>query len=131
MHKPLYCPKCLESCFYLRESGVVDLLINGKQMDSGRFLFNIKKHEQKVVIEQMHNKMQDFFLWYKDFNHRAPITQIELCSADFKCEACGFVPTIKQRQSVLGLLIPPKKMLESVQELAKKHNIELKLAASS
>lgn len=126
MAKAQYCPKCLNSSLYLKERGVIELLINGKQMDSGRFLFNIEKSSRTEIYKELYKKMEDFFKWYIDFKNRVPIETVELCSADFKCESCGFIPNIKQRQSIIDILVPKKIIEDHIKELSVIYKVELK-----
>lgn len=126
MAKPQYCPKCLNSTLYLKDKGVVDLMINGKQMDAGRFLFNEEKSSRAEIYRELRKKMDEFFCWYTEFKNKVPIETVELCSADFKCESCGFGPTIKQRQSIIDVLVPKKIVEDYMKELSASYNIELK-----
>lgn len=126
MAKAQYCPQCLNSSLFLKERGVVDLLINGKQMDSGRFLFNVTKSSRAEVYRELYKKIDEFFSWYVEFRNKVPIENVELCSADFKCESCGFGPTIKQRQTIIDVLVPKKVVEDYMKELAANYKVELK-----
>jgi len=127
----VYCPKCFNSTLALNNRGVVDLIINSKQMDAGRFLFNLESNNREKIIQDFRLKLEEFFEWYSGFKNIEPIQYVEVCTADFKCTNCQYVPGLKNRYSIIDSLIPQKIMIQSLQELSTKYHLELKLKASS
>lgn len=127
----MYCPKCLEDGLFLKNRGVVELVINGKQMDAGRFLFNKDTSRKEEIYSDFKKKLEEFFAWYSDFKNPEPIQEVELATADFKCEACGFLPTFKQRFPITDILISKKYITQCLDELGQKYNLDIKLKISA
>lgn len=123
----MYCPKCLEDGLFLKSRGVVELVINGKQMDAGRFLFNSDTSKKEEIYSDFQKKLEEFFLWYSQFNNPLPIQEVELSTADFKCEVCGFSPSFKQRFPIADILIPQKLVIKYLKELGVKYKLDIKL----
>ena len=49
----MYCPKCYNNSLSMASRGVVDIIINGKQMDAGRFLYNINKESKFKFLKNV------------------------------------------------------------------------------
>lgn len=127
----MYCPKCLENGLFLKSRGVVELIINGKQMDAGRFLFNRDTSKKEEIYSDFKKKLEEFFSWYSQFKNTEPIQIVELSTADFKCEVCGFSPPLKQRFPIADVLIPQSVVIKCLKEQGEKYNLDIKLKPSS
>lgn len=127
----MYCPKCLEDGLFLKSRGVVELVINGKQMDAGRFLFNRDTSKKEEIYSDFKKKLEEFFSWYSQFKNPEPIQVVELSTADFKCEGCGFSPSFKHRFPIADVLIPQAFVVKCLKEQAEKYKLDIKLKASS
>ena len=51
----MYCPKCFNDSLSLCGHGVVNIIINGKQMDAGRFLYNLERQNAQAELACMQN----------------------------------------------------------------------------
>lgn len=123
----MYCPKCFNNNLSLCSHGVVHIIVNGKKMDAGRFLFNTGKEDAERIQKDFRAKLEEFFIWYSQFQNKEPITRIEVCSGDFKC-ANGCLINMHSRFSVINILISKKIIVQFLSELGDKYklNIELK-----
>lgn len=101
------------------------MIINGKQMDAGRFLFNLDDTKKDQIEADLKRKLKEFFDWYSSFQNKDPISQIELCTIDFKCTSCNFSPNLSSRFSVIDVLIDKRKIVALLEELTKKYHMEL------
>ncbi len=123
----MHCPKCFNDCMKMSSRGVVHIIINGMQMDTGRFLFNLSKESEEEVRENFKAKLEEFFKWYSNFQNKDPIKVMELLSSDFACEEkCKL--DLGMRFSVLGILIPYEEAEEVVKELAQKYKMTIQLS---
>ncbi len=121
-----YCPSCFSPTLTLKSTGIVQLIINGKKMDSGRFMYDRRKSPQELK-ELLLEKLDDFFKWYSKFNNILPITEFELNSNNFECtHHCIIKPNFQI--SVIGILIPKETVLEAVYQKGKEYNIEVNLS---
>jgi hypothetical protein len=127
----MYCPKCLEDGLFLKSRGVVELVINGKQMDAGRFLFNKDTTKQEQIYTDFKKKLEEFFAWYSKFKNADPIQIIELSTADFKCEICGHIPSFKHRFPIVNVLIPQEFVEKCLKKLGEKYKLDIQLKPSS
>jgi len=119
-----YCPICLNDSLSLNSRGLVEIVINGKKMDAGRFIFNVGKDTQDEILENFRDKMEEFFRWYGNFQNKDPISSVEIVSSDFNCEhGCRIDLTFKG--SVIDLLIPRKYLHEVLQELCNDFDLKL------
>ncbi len=82
----MYCPKCFGHNLQACSTGVINLVINGKQMDAGRFLYYTNKQSQKEIEEQFVRKLEEFFKWYSSFENQEPIKNVQIISSDFMCD---------------------------------------------
>tara|TARA_R110000868_G_scaffold80095_9_gene227881 strand:+ start:1744 stop:2121 length:378 start_codon:yes stop_codon:yes gene_type:complete len=123
----MYCPKCLNNTLSISSKGVINITINGKQMDAGRFLFNLESQEKKQQLKPaLKVKLQEFFKWYSSFQNKAPITFVSIDTSDMRCEeGCGI--SAKSRFSVIDVLIPKAELLELLAVEAKCYGIEIQL----
>lgn len=120
----MYCPKCLSNSLYLKDHGVIQVIINKKQMDAGRFLYNLEEETKEELIESLEVKLEEFFKWYSNFNNKKPIETIELVSADIACDNRCPVG-LNTMLSVIDILVPSKSMLELLNNMGKKYNIKI------
>lgn len=126
----MYCPSCLNNTLYLKPRGVMNIIVNGKQMDSGRFLYNFEK-EKSVFINDLKDKLEEFFKWYSNFTNTDPITRVEINTLDAACDnGCRHTPGLRFSifDSNLLSLAEVKPILD---DLGKKHNLEIEIVTSS
>ena len=126
----MYCPSCLNNTLYLKSRGVINIIVNGKQMDSGRFLYNFEK-EKSVFLADLKEKLEEFFKWYSNFTNTDPITRIEINTLDAACDnGCRTAPGI--RYSVFeSNLLSLNEIRPILDELGKKHGLEIEIVTSS
>lgn len=122
----MYCPKCFNNTLLLAKSGVVNVVINGKQMDAGRFLYNLNSHRKERITKDLEQKLEEFFEWYSGFQNREPITNISLSSGDFVCEQ-GCRLGLNLKFSVIDILIPKKKLQEKLNHLGEKYKMQIEI----
>lgn len=123
----MYCPSCFNNTLQLSKTGVVNVVINGKQMDAGRFLYNLKSHKKERIIKDFETKLMEFFEWYSQFQNREAITKISLCSSDFLCEQ-GCRIGMNQKFSVVDILIPKKLLLQKLHSLGEQYHLQIELS---
>lgn len=123
----MYCPKCFNNSLGICSKGVINITINGKQMDAGRFLFNLETEEKKKQLKPaLKLKLQEFFKWYSNFQNKAPITFVTLDTSDMRCdEGCGILA--KSRFSIIDVLIPKSEFVELLAIEAERYGIEIQL----
>lgn len=123
----MHCPKCFNDSLRMATRGVVHIIVNGMQMDTGRFLYNLGKESQEEVNENFKDKLEEFFKWYSNFQNKDPIKVIELLSSDFSCdEKCRL--DLGMRFSVLGILLPYEDVDQMIQDLGKKYRMTIQLS---
>jgi hypothetical protein len=122
----MYCPKCLNQTLFIKPKGVVDIYINGKKRDNGRFLYNMDPAYEEEVLSDFTNKCEEFFKWYGDFKNKETIEYIELLTVDIKCENnCRFSPM--ERFSAVDTIITSEVILDVLTTFGKKYNLEVEL----
>ena len=120
----LYCPSCFNNTLTLSKNGVVHIIINGKKMDTGRFLYSLERGREEALYKDLRLKVGEFFEWYSNFQNREPIKKVELVSYDMNCEnGCRFNPG--QNFSIIDVLIPKAKIATILKELGKKYALEI------
>jgi hypothetical protein len=119
----MYCPSCLNSTLSLNHKGVADLIINGKQLDNGKILFNaLQMKETETLLEK---KISEFFKWHSKFQNIEVIENIEIVSNSFSCSnRCPLKAS--QKFSLIGLLFTE----DLIWNLAKKIGQEIGLSIS-
>jgi len=122
----MYCPKCLGDSLYLREHGVINLIINNKQMDAGRFLYNLSDQSGEELKMALSQKVEEFFKWYSNFKNREAIEIIELCTSDVFCENKCSIP-LNHRLSVIDVLISRQQLAELCEDIGQKYNMSIKI----
>ena len=123
----MYCPKCFNNTLKICSKGVIQIVINGKQMDAGRFLFNINdKDKNNEFLINLTTKIREFFDWYSQFQNKEPITIVELSTSDVQCvDGCAIAHTIKT--SIIGQLISTKQVLKILREESSKYELTIQL----
>ena len=122
----MYCPKCLNAALKISPKGVVDIIVNNKQKDNGRFLYNLERESESEILNNFKVKLEEFLAWYADFQNKEPITHLELCSSAFICDA-GCPMAMNQKYSVLGVLLKREEVLKVLEDLGHKHKLEINL----
>lgn len=122
----MYCPKCLSNTLYIQPKGVVDIYINGKKRDNGRFLFNMDPSFEDATINDFREKVDEFMSWYSNFQNREPIEYLELLTVDVRCDNnCKFSPM--ERFSAVDTVISREVVREVLEEVGEKYKLELEL----
>ena len=118
----IYCPSCFNQTLALNPRGVVQVIINNKQMDAGRFLFNVQKEKEEVIFNNLVQKLDEFLRWYANFTNKEAVSEINICSSDFTCSQKCQLP-LSLRISVIGHLFEEEAVLNKIKELSKRYNI--------
>jgi hypothetical protein len=122
----MYCPKCLSNTLYIEPKGVVDIYINGKKRDNGRFLYNMDPVFEEATIADFKRKVDEFMSWYSNFQNQEPIEYLELLTVDVRCENnCRFSPM--ERFSAVDTVISRDIVREVLEEVGEKYKMELQL----
>lgn len=122
----MYCPKCFNQTLFIKQKGVVDIYINGKKRDNGRFLFNMDPSYYDDVVRDFQDKCDDFFKWYSSFNNRDAIQYVELHTVDVKCESgCAFSPM--EKFSAVDAVISSSVIKKVIEQLAQKYSMQVEL----
>ncbi|HLE10005.1 MAG: hypothetical protein A2504_00855 [Bdellovibrionales bacterium RIFOXYD12_FULL_39_22] len=122
----MYCPKCLNNTLALASHGIVNITINGKQMDTGRFLYNADKESKQEIIDNLTDKLIDFFKWYSTFKNQDPIKFVQISSSDFVCEdKCAI--DLRTKFSVIDILIPKSTVNKILHDLGQQYNMKIEL----
>jgi hypothetical protein len=122
----MYCPICFNNTLKVSSRGVVHLVINGKKMDSGRFLFNFDDMTKDEILQSFIEKLESFFKWYSNFNNQDPIAVVELYTNDISCMDSCKIP-IGHFVSVIDLLIDKKTLKELLNEQADKYQLTIEV----
>ena len=119
-----YCPKCFNKSLCIQEKGVVHIIINGKQMEKGRFFYKILERERNLILFE--EKFEDFFKWYSDFKNIDPVTTVNLVTKKGYCtNKCKFEPDLLF--SVIDILISSEVVNNLLVALGKKYGIGINL----
>ena len=122
----MYCPVCLSETLKITSSGVINLAINGKQMDTGRYLFSIPEQVKGELRTNLRKKVEEFFRWLGGFQNKAPITEFLLFTSNVACTKGCKVP-MGSKFTVVGIIYTEKEVAELIEEMGKKHNIQIDL----
>jgi hypothetical protein len=121
-----YCPACLSDSLSINARGTVHVILNNKQMDAGRFLFNLGKDSKDDILDLLENKLSEFFKWYSNFHNKEAIKKVDLICADFNCDnKCKL--DINFRASVVDVLFKASDLEEILERLSHKHDVPLDL----
>lgn len=122
----MYCPICYNNSIVVADKGVINVIINNRQMDAGRFLFNNKRDSRDELIKQFSQKVEEYFQWYASFRNAQNITKIILSSNSLICARnCKIPPSMKY--DVTTLIFTPAEINTVLTQLAKKYNITVNL----
>lgn len=122
----MYCPNCLNDSLFIKDSGVVEILINEKKMDSGRFLYNASGNKEDI-FNDARKKLEEFIKWLSNFSNLEPVKKVKFLTADVKCESgC---PTAFTKISVIGQILTNAQANNLLSEMGEKYNMELVLDA--
>ena len=122
----MYCPYCLNNTLFLDSRGVVDVIINGKHMDAGRFNFRLGAEYKEKMRKDFRAKMEEFFQWYSKFENIMPIQLVQLVTSNAQCDhRCSFAPGTKF--SIVDELIPADEIQVLLNHLGAKYHMEIKL----
>ncbi len=124
----MYCPKCFNNSLRICSKGVINIAINGKQMDAGRFLFNLETDDKaKQFKPALKSKVQEFFKWYSNFQNKEPVNIVAIDTSDMVCEE-GCVITAKSKFSIIDVLLTKSELLELLDQEANRWGIEIQIA---
>lgn len=122
----MYCPKCFNSSLHFNTRGIIHVIINGKQMDSGRFLYNLDHLDDPQFLSDLKDKIEEFFKWYSHFQNQEVITSVELCTSDVICDNKCTI-SIDQKFSILDIMIRKSTLLKILDDLSRKHRLKIEL----
>lgn len=122
----MYCPICLNNTLNVNSRGVVHLVVNGKKMDSGRFLFNFNDMSKDEFLQSFIAKVESFFKWYSNFENKEPIAIVELFTNDIACLDSCKIP-IGHYVSVIDLLVNKETLKNLLNEHAQKYQMTIEL----
>ncbi len=104
----------------------MDIYINGKKRDNGRFLYNMDPAYKEAVFSDFKKKAEEFFRWYSDFKNQQTIEYVELLTVDVRCEnGCKFSPM--ERFSAVDTVVSREAILDVFDELGKKYDMSVNL----
>ncbi|MBK23276.1 MAG: hypothetical protein CME70_04655 [Halobacteriovorax sp.] len=122
----MYCPSCLNNSLYIKDSGVIEILINEKKMDSGRFLFNKNGNKEEIVTEAR-KKFEEFIKWLSNFSNLEPVKKVKFVTGDVKCDSgC---PSSFTKISAVGDVLSAAQVNNILSEMGEKYNMEFVLDA--
>ena len=121
----MYCPKCMNNSLHVNSRGVMNILVNGKQMDAGRFLYNIDSGEEKFY-KDLKDELEEFFKWYSNFQNVESITKIEIATSDVTCDSKCKLP-LNNKFSVIDAIIPSATLKVILSELGEKYGLNIEL----
>jgi hypothetical protein len=122
----MYCPICFNDTLGLKKSGVVHLIINGKQMDAGRFLFNLEQERPDIILKDFGSKIEDFFKWYSSFQNQLPITEVFISSSDYCCHKGCKIP-MSNKFSIVDTLLTREDINVVLDRMAQKYELTIEL----
>ena len=122
----MYCPKCFNHSLSLKSRGVIHLIINERQMDAGRFLFNLEDQTGEQFIESLETKINEFFAWYSNFQNKSDIEIVQILTEDMICENKCNIP-LGTKFSVIDIIITKKKVLGILKKLGEKYKMTISL----
>lgn len=122
----MYCPICFNDTLELKRSGIVHLIINGQQMDAGRFLFNQDSNRPDETLRDFSTKIEEFFKWYSSFQNQLPIAEVFISSSDYECRTGCKVP-LSNKFSIVDILIPRNEVNAVLARMAEKYSLKIEL----
>ncbi len=122
----MYCPVCLNNTLYIKSRGVMNIVVNGKQMDSGRFLYDFER-DRSHFISDLSTKLEEFFKWYSNFQNIETITKVEISTIDVSCESGCHMPPATKYSVFDGNQLKKVEVGKILSSLGKKYNLEIEL----
>jgi hypothetical protein len=122
----MYCPVCFEQSLVIQQKGVVQIIVNGIQKESGRFLFFDDDDRMDEMMMELIRKLNEFFQWYRDFKNKDEEQEVDLVSTNFYCMKRCSIP-MNSRFSVIGALFKRNKIEEIVDDVSNKYGLNIKL----
>lgn len=119
----MYCPTCFNNTLRLNSKGVLQVVINGKQMDAGRLLYNVDGRESDM-LKDLQKKIEEFFRWYSNFKNKDPIQLIELMTSDMKCDNKCKIPA-GLKIDVVDLLIDSTTIKRIMLDMSEKYQLKI------
>lgn len=120
----MYCPTCLNNSLNIKPSGVIEILISEKKMDSGRFLYNANGSKDELYADAR-KKFEEFIKWLSNFSNLEPVKKVKFMTADVKCESgCA---TAFTKVSAVGEVISSAQVNNLLAEMGEKYNMEFVL----
>lgn len=118
---------CLSHSLLLNANGVVHLLVNGKQMDAGRFLYRLKSERGlREFRRELKIKIEEFFKWYNEFTNKDPITYVELLTNDVTCDNGCHIPLAK-KFSVIDVAISTAELNQILKDIGTEYGMSIEL----
>lgn len=105
---------------------MIEIIINGKKMDAGHFIYNLSKDSKDDILNAFKDKLEEFFAWYGGFQNKLPIKMVEIVSGDFTCERKCHLD-LNYKASVVDLIIPRAVVDQVLKELAEDYDLKLSL----
>lgn len=122
----MYCPKCLNNSLFIKDSGVIEILINEKKMDSSRFLYNANGNKEDHYKDAS-KKLEEFLKWLSGFSNLEPVKKVKFMTADVRCDSgCA---TAFTKISVVGEVLSNSQINNILSEMSEKYNMDLVLDA--
>jgi len=122
----MYCPTCFNNSLHFDDKGVIDIIINRKQMDAGRIIYNLDPSERQKMLTEFAKKLDEFFKWYSNFQNKEPLCHVELVTSAVKCDSGCKIPT-NLKTSVIDSIIPSSLIRDEFGRLGQKYNLEIEL----
>lgn len=120
----MFCPNCLNNSVHVKEKGVIQILVNGRQKDTGRFLFNLE--DRDAITQGVSDKILEHFKWIKSFSNPKPVESVNVITSDAKCDNGCALP-IGQRFSLIDHIISTKELKQMAISHAKECELEISL----
>lgn len=118
----MYCPSCLNDSLFIKDSGVIEILINEKKMDSGRFLYDSSGNKDELYTDAR-KKLEEFIKWLSNFSNLDPVKKVKFMTADVKCDSgCA---TAFTKISVVGQILATSQVNNILADMSEKYNMEL------
>ncbi|EPZ51685.1 hypothetical protein M902_2242 [Bacteriovorax sp. BAL6_X] len=120
----MFCPKCLSNSLHLKEKGVIHILVNGRQKDTGRFLFSLESRPE--ITQNISNKILEHFKWIASFQNTKPVENVNIITSDAKCDNGCALP-LAQKFSLLDYIVSTREVKSMVLVHAKECGLDVEL----
>ena len=121
----MYCPVCFAESLHLTSTGVIHLSINGKHMDTSRFLYNLKSQTDKELLGCLRDELDKLFKWYASFHNKHPVIEVLMTTSNAVCSANCRVPAGSQF-SVIGIVFSQEDVKAIINEMIAKYKLQVK-----